>query len=318
MFTRIYFKNTLFHLDKLAQTSKIKYLVFNSNFNNKKDHMKKLNELTKEDVLGFDYNNLISIVKETNRPPGGERSISAISQKAFLNANSRILEIGTSTGVTAIELAKLVGCKIDAIDINPRSIEEAKNRAKMDGVDSLINFEVQDATNTNFEDNTFDLVFCGNVTSLISNKEKALDEYYRVLKPGKFIAAIPMYYIETPSEKLIKDISDAIQVNIEPLYKDFWFDFFKRPNLNLYHHEDYSFDFISSKKVVAFNKKILSREHLNDLSPDAKSVLNKKYSEYMFLFRENLAHMGFSVTLFRKVLDEIDEELFTSTFIESD
>ena len=279
--------------------------------------MKKLKELTEEDILSFDYNNLISIVKETNRPPGGERSISEISHRAFLNSNSRVLEIGTSTGVTSIELAKLVGCKINAIDINPRSIEEAKKRARIDGVSDLITFEVQDATNTNFEDNTFDLVFCGNVTSLISNKDKALNEYLRVIKPGKFIAAIPMYYIKIPSDKLIKDVSDAIQVNITPLFKDFWFNFFERPNLKLYTHNDYTFDFVSSEKVDLFNKQILSRSHLNKIYPEVKLLLDNKYSNYMYLFRENLAHMGFSVALFRKVSDEIDDELFTSTLIKS-
>jgi ubiquinone/menaquinone biosynthesis C-methylase UbiE len=283
--------------------------------NTTKVKMKKLNELTKDDVLGFDYNNLISIVKETNRPPGGERSISSIAQKAFLNSNSRILEIGTSTGVTAIELAKLVGCKVNAIDINPRSIEEAKRRAEADGVADLITFEVQDATETNFAANTFDMVFCGNVTSLISNKDKALDEYLRVLKPGKFVAAIPMYYVLPPSQKLIKDVSDSIQVDIKPLYKQFWSEFFTRPNLNLYWSEDYTFDFISSQEIDSFNEKILARTHLDAISPDVRELLNKKYAQYMFLFRENLAHMGFSVSLLRKATNDIDEELFRSTLV---
>src|SRR5690554_1152382 len=150
--------------------------------------MKKIEEYTAQDIQKMDYNQLIGLVRETNRAPGGFNSIAKIAQYAFLKPENRILEIGTSTGITAVEMAKLVGCKINAIDINPVSIEEAKSRAKLQGVDRLIDFEVQDATNTTFDDNTFDMVFCGNVTSLISSREKALNEYIRVLKNGGYVA----------------------------------------------------------------------------------------------------------------------------------
>lgn len=33
--------------------------------------MKELEKLTTEDILDMDYNNIISVVKETNRVPGG-------------------------------------------------------------------------------------------------------------------------------------------------------------------------------------------------------------------------------------------------------
>lgn len=145
-----------------------------------------MNTPSKEEILKMDYNQLIGIVRETNRPPGGFKSILHIAQNTFITRETKVLEIGTSTGITAIELAKLTHCKITAIDINPVSIEEAKKRAVEEGVSEYINFEIQDATQLEYADNTFDLVFCGNVTSLISEREKALNEYLRVLKPMVF------------------------------------------------------------------------------------------------------------------------------------
>lgn len=273
---------------------------------------------TVADIEQMDYNQLIGLVKETNRPPGGFKSVSKIAQMAFLNKDSRILEIGTSTGITAIELAKLVGCKINAIDINPVSIAEAKKRAEEEGVEDLIEFEVQDATNTRFEDNTFELVFCGNVTSLIDSRNEALQEYIRVLKKGGFIGAIPMYYIKQPSKELLQDVCDAIQVDIIAWDKKYWFDFFSKDTLEILWHEDYKFDYIEDLAVNNFSREILSREHLAKLNDNAKGVLQEKYTRYMLLFRDNLSHMGFSVMLLRKCDVDIDAELFTSSLCKSE
>lgn len=118
-----------------------------------------MNTPSKEEILKMDYNQLIGIVRETNRPPGGFKSILHIAQNTFITRETKVLEIGTSTGITAIELAKLTHCKITAIDINPVSIEEAKKRAVEEGVSEYINFEIQDATQLEYADNTFDLVF---------------------------------------------------------------------------------------------------------------------------------------------------------------
>lgn len=277
--------------------------------------MENIKNYTKVDIEKMDYNQLIGLVRETNRTPGGYKSLARIAQNSFLKPDSRVLEIGTSTGITSIELASTVGCKLNAIDINPVSIEEAKARAKRKGVDHLIDFEIQDATNTTFADGTFDMVFCGNVTSLISNREKAFQEYNRVLKEGKCLAAIPMYYIKQPSEKLLDDVRAAIQVNIIPWDKKYWFDFFTQGTLDLVWYENYKFDYIEDAEIEKFTDDILSREHLKELNKDAYETLVKKYKEYMFLFRDNLSHMGYSLMLLRKEDKAIDPELFTSTLV---
>lgn len=272
-----------------------------------------MNTPSKEEILKMDYNQLIGIVRETNRPPGGFKSILHIAQNTFITRETKVLEIGTSTGITAIELAKLTNCKITAIDINPVSIEEAKKRAVEEGVSEYINFEIQDATQLEYADNTFDLVFCGNVTSLISEREKALNEYLRVLKPNGILAAIPMYYIETPSDDLIDRVRAAIQVNIIPWDRKFWFDFFVKEGFELLYYEDYKFNRIDESEVKEFSKELLEQPHLNELSKEAKECLHKKYTDYMLIFRENLSHMGYSIIYLRKTEFIKDRELFTST-----
>ncbi|GAA1375551.1 class I SAM-dependent methyltransferase [Streptomyces beijiangensis] len=270
---------------------------------------------TVNEIASMDYNQLIGVVRETNRPPGGLRSLAAIAQHAFLNKDSHVLEIGTSTGVSAVALAQLVGCKVTAIDINEESLVEARRRAEEAGVSHLITFERKDATATGYDDDAFDMVFCGNVTSLIPDRDRALSEYTRVLKTGGFIGAVPMYYVDEPSDQLIADVREAIQVDITPLYKEFWVDFFVGGERHDYWSQDLRFDAIPVDVVDRFVDDILRRSHLDALADDAREMLEKRYREQMQLFRVNLSHMGFTCLLLRKEPVAVEPELFTSTAV---
>jgi SAM-dependent methyltransferase len=266
-----------------------------------------------DDVAAMDYNELIALVRETNRPPGGFRSIVEIATNGFLSGGSRVLEIGTSTGLTAVELAGLVGCRVTAIDINERSLEEARSRAKAAGIAHLIDFERRDATDTGLERGTFDMVFCGNVTSLVDDRERALGEYTRVLRDGGFLAAIPMYYMVAPPDDLVQRVSEAIQTTVMPLDRTFWWEFFTGDELEVVWYRDYKFDEIPGEIVDAFVDAILERPHLVALNQEALAVLRSRYRSFMHLFGENLSRMGFTVMLLRKEPAEGERELFTST-----
>ncbi|QTL41598.1 methyltransferase domain-containing protein [Xenorhabdus budapestensis] len=259
---------------------------------------------------------MIGIVKETNRPPGGMKSIRLIAKNAFLDNTKKILEVGTATGVTAIELAKLTGCYITAIDIDDNNLMVARDRATKENVTRNISFEKGDATETQYEDKTFDMVFCGNVTSYFDDKVKAIKEYDRVLKDNGLIAAIPMYYIKEPSDSLVSEVSDAIDVRISPLFKKDWVKFFDLPGYELVSCEDFSFDKITDEKVKEYVDIIFQQAHLQELKDDIREALYNRYSYFMHLFRTNLAHMGFSLILLRKVTCPTEPELFTAAALD--
>ncbi|MFH1376989.1 MAG: class I SAM-dependent methyltransferase [Candidatus Woesearchaeota archaeon] len=270
-----------------------------------------IEKLTAKDIEGMDYNQLIGLTKETNRIPGGRKTVFEIANRICLDRKSKVLEIGTSTGFTAIELSKLVRCKITSIDINEMSLKEAEKRAISEGFDD-IKFLKADINELPFENERFDLVIIGNVLSLMSNKEKSFNECRRVCKKSGFIVSVPMFYVETPSEKIIRSISRAIQVNISPLYKKDWDVFFNIPELEVYFSEDYKFDYIGDDAIEKFVEEILKREHLKKLDKEALEVLNKKYKDYMFLFRDNLSKMGFSIVILSNKRLWEDPELYTS------
>jgi len=274
-----------------------------------------IEKITSNEIKEMDYNQLIGLTKETNRPPGGRKTVFEIVNRTCIDRESNVLEIGTSTGFTAIELSKLVKCKVTSIDINDMSLKEAKERANQEGLDN-IKFMKADINKLPFNDAQFDLIIVGNVLSLMSNKEKAFNECRRVCKKTGFIVAVPMFYLKSPSEELVKKVSDAIQVKITPLYKKDWNEFFDRSNLEIYFTEDYKFDYIEDEVIEKFVKNILGKEHLTKLSKISFDMLKQKYTYYMFLFRDNLSKMGFSIILLSNKMVWEDPELYTSVKIE--
>jgi ubiquinone/menaquinone biosynthesis C-methylase UbiE len=273
--------------------------------------MKNYRDITTHDIAAMNYNELIGLVRETNRTPGGNRSIFEVSTRCYLTRQSKVLDIGCSTGPTSIEIARLVGCEVVGIDINERSLQEGRTRAHKLALEN-VRFEQSDATRLPFENETFDLVFCGNVTSLIDDKNKAFSEYQRVTKFDGFIAAIPMYYVETPSDTLVDEVRRAIQVEIPVHYREQAVQFYTRRNLELYDTLDFRFDDVAEERVQEFCQEILSRPHLDELTPAVKAALTEKYTRYMLLFRENLSLMGFTIVLLRKTRFKEDAELFTA------
>jgi len=74
--------------------------------------------------------------------------------------SGRVLDIGTGSGLLAIELAKAKSCRFDivALDISKSMISKAKENARLCGVENRIRFINATAAALPFGDNSFDLV----------------------------------------------------------------------------------------------------------------------------------------------------------------
>lgn len=92
-----------------------------------------------------------------------------------------ILEIGIGMGMDLKQYLK-GGTICHGIDLTEGSVEQTRKHLNMYGLKA--NLQVMDAEDMKFDDNTFDLVYCFGVLHHTPDTQKAIDEIYRVLKPG--------------------------------------------------------------------------------------------------------------------------------------
>jgi SAM-dependent methyltransferase len=102
-----------------------------------------------------------------------------------LNPGDAVLDIGCGAGVDSLVAAHLVGAggRVVGIDVTPAMVERARGLlARLDLAN--VTFKVGEAEALPFPDNDFDAVISNGVFNLTLDKEKALNEAHRVLKPG--------------------------------------------------------------------------------------------------------------------------------------
>lgn len=99
-----------------------------------------------------------------------------------LPLHGRVLEVAPGPGYFAIELAKLTQCEITGLDISQTFVEIAKEHAANAGV--KVDFRRGNASDIPLAAGAFDFVFCRAAFKNFTEPIRALQEMYRVLKPG--------------------------------------------------------------------------------------------------------------------------------------
>ena len=102
-------------------------------------------------------------------------------QKYLPQRKLKILDVGCGSGFFTILLGKQ-GHEVLGTDLTPDMIEKSRELAKEEGVDCK--FEIMDAENLNFPDETFDVVISRNLTWTLPDAGHAYEEWCRVLKKG--------------------------------------------------------------------------------------------------------------------------------------
>jgi ubiquinone/menaquinone biosynthesis C-methylase UbiE len=104
---------------------------------------------------------------------------------AHLRPGQQVLDIATGTGMVAIEAAQIVGSEgqVIGIDIATGMVEQARRKVEVLGL-SNIEFQVADAEDLDFPDDSFDYIFCSSAFIWMSDLLSALRLWHRFLKPG--------------------------------------------------------------------------------------------------------------------------------------
>lgn len=106
----------------------------------------------------------------------------AVELAAELAAGGAILEVAPGPGYLSIELARLGRFTVTGLDISRTFVEIARDGARQAGVS--VDFRQGDVVRMPFQDESFDLIVCQAAFKNFTEPVRALDEMYRVLRPG--------------------------------------------------------------------------------------------------------------------------------------
>ncbi|MEP6900825.1 MAG: methyltransferase domain-containing protein [Actinomycetota bacterium] len=97
-----------------------------------------------------------------------------------------VLDIGTGTGVVALQAAKKIGAggKVEGIDLSEGMLATATAKAGQTGLAEKVEFRQMDAEKLEFADESFDKVVSLFALLHFPDPLTALKEIYRVMKPG--------------------------------------------------------------------------------------------------------------------------------------
>lgn len=108
--------------------------------------------------------------------------IEALLQWGQVQGASQILDVGCGIGGSTLYLAAKFQAIAQGITLSPIQANRATERAQAAGLPAT--FQVADALQMPFTDQSFDLVWTLESGEHMPNKERFMQECYRVLKPG--------------------------------------------------------------------------------------------------------------------------------------
>jgi len=135
---------------------------------------------------------------------------------AGLRRGHKVLDLASGTGDLAARYSGLVGPEglVTMTDINAAVLDQGRARMADRGLIGNVEYVQVNAEAIPFEDGRFDCVTIGFGLRNVTDKQKALDEMFRVLKPGGRALILEFSH---PRAEPLKWAYDAYSFNLLPL-----------------------------------------------------------------------------------------------------
>ncbi|MGM0168854.1 hypothetical protein IGI39_004609 [Enterococcus sp. AZ135] len=152
--------------------------------------------------------------------PGGIEATNWLMEQGQFTAEKKVLEVACNMGTTLIEVAQEYQCQITGVDIDREALEKAQQNINHAGLQKIVKVQTGNALKLPFEDNTFDIVINEAMLTMLDDrsKHKALNEYYRVLKPGGKLLTHDI----SLTDHVESQLSQTIKMKVAPLTVEDW------------------------------------------------------------------------------------------------
>ncbi|WP_144392964.1 bifunctional demethylmenaquinone methyltransferase/2-methoxy-6-polyprenyl-1,4-benzoquinol methylase UbiE [Pleionea sediminis] len=127
----------------------------------------------------------------------------------------QVLDLAGGTGDLAAKFADKVGLdgRVVLADINESMLNVGRDKLIDSGYGGRIEFAQVNAECLPFEENTFDIITIGFGLRNVTDKEKALQSMYRVLKPGGRLLVLEF---SKPENELLSKVYDTYSFTLLP------------------------------------------------------------------------------------------------------
>jgi arsenite methyltransferase len=177
----------------------------------------------------FDFAAQVGLTKHI----GGLAATDTLVQLCHIGRGSYVLDVGCGVGVTPCYLVKKYGCRVVGVDILEKMVERSRERAIRENVAELVEFRMADAQDLPFEDSLFDAVITESVTAFPQDKQRAVNEYARVTKPGGYVGLNESVWLKvSPPPEVVAWAAQDIGATVQPLTSAEWTGLLESAGLN--------------------------------------------------------------------------------------
>jgi ubiquinone/menaquinone biosynthesis C-methylase UbiE len=115
---------------------------------------------------------------------GGQETTDDLAKKLGLKKGMLVCDICSALGAPARHLAAKYGVMVKGVDATKTMLEKARERTKAAKLENMIEFYEANAMDLPFKKDTFDVVWGQEAWCYVTDKNRLIQEAYRVLKPG--------------------------------------------------------------------------------------------------------------------------------------
>jgi len=147
-------------------------------------------------------------------PGSNESTDRAFKSLKNLPTKPRILDIGCGPGMQTIELAKISGGEIEALDNHQPFLDQLNLNAKKEGLSDRIKIINGDMFNLNYVKESFDIIWCEGAIFIIGFK-KGLTEWRPLLVNNGYLVLSELSWVKKNAPAELQSYMKAIYAEIE-------------------------------------------------------------------------------------------------------
>jgi SAM-dependent methyltransferase len=149
--------------------------------------------------------------------------------RCHIDRGDRVLDVGTGVGATLPYLVRTLDCRVVAVDLLERMVQQSRHRAREEGVQHRVALAAADARRLPFAGGVFDAVIMESLNVFFEEKLAAVRGYVRVARPGGYVGITEMTWLSEPSPERAAYYKRT--VHADALQAEDWLELLERAGL---------------------------------------------------------------------------------------